>query len=300
MTSFAPNAVGPRNLLVREPRPGEFARVAYLFGKACLRNGARFIVAERTHPVARFVGAASWWVEGGYGRFQLGCPPGSTQAEAALVLVEQVLAAARERGVESVQYAELLPDGHAWLEVLQAQGFERLRSERSFILAYRDGWTRVMRLYEKHQAQVPLNWRSDPIRKHSPEVILDLIAPHRLLPPDEVRYYWRDDTPGGFDLDMSCILFDQARPFGAFLARRPADVLYVDVQVVEEPNRRLRSLADLCLMYQVIQPMPPDGPVRWVQFRSGEVEHGQTANFALRTRGRELPPRHVLARQLHG
>jgi len=298
MTSSTSGEPGTRDIVVREPRPDELARVAYLFRNARLRAGSRLIAAERTHPLRRFIGAAAWWAEGALGWFQLACLPGSAQTAAALVLIEWLLAAAHESGLESVQYADLLPDGHVWLQVLKAQGFERLRSERSFEIAARDAWTRIKRLYTRHQAEMPQHWRTEPIREHRPEVVLELIAPHRLLPPEELRAWWQVNAADGFDLEMSCILFDGERPFGAMLARRPADVLYVEVQVVNEPNRRLRSLADLLLVYHVVRRVQAEGPIRWVKFRSGQTEHRQTANFALRMGGRELLRLHVLAKQL--
>jgi len=193
---------------------------------------------------------------------------------------------------------DLIPADLEWAEVLREQGFERLRSERSFEVAYRDAWLRVMRLHQKHQAGIPAKWRTEPIRQHSPELILDVIAPHRLLPPAEVRQYWQGNATAGFDLDMSCILFDGQRPFGAFLARRWNDLIYIDVQVVQESNPRLRSLGDLCLLYHDAQRVGPEGPIHRIQFRSGETEHRQTANLALRMGGRELPPRHVFAKKL--
>ncbi len=288
----------PPDVTVREPRPEEFARVAYLFRNTRLHPGSRFIVAERTRPLPRFLGAVAWSVEGVLPRFQLACLPGSAQTETAALLVQRVLNLARDAGWESVQYADLLSDGHPWLKILQAQGFEHLRSERSFEVAYADAWTRVMGLFEKHKARVPANWRTASIREHQPETILDLIAPFRLLPAEEVRHYWRNTTPGGFDLDMSCILFAGERPFGAFLTRRLSDVLYVDVQVVVEENPRLRSLADVCQLHHGASLVTPGGPIRWIQLRSGQTEHRQTANLALRMGGRELPSQHVLGRRL--
>jgi hypothetical protein len=77
-----------------------------------------------------------------------------------------------------------------------------------------------------------------------------------------------------------------------------ADLLYIDVQVVREANPRLRSLGDLCLLYHDAQRVNPDGPIRRIQFRSGETEHRQTANLALRMGGRELSRRHVFAKKL--
>jgi hypothetical protein len=300
MADPAPEGVGKTDIAVREPKPEEFARVAYLFRNTRLHSGSRFIAAERTQPVHRFLGAAAWWGEGDSGRFQLACLPGAAQGDAAADPVQRVLAVTREAGLKSAQYADLLPEGHVWLAVLQAQGFERLRCERSFEVAYEDAWTRVMRLYERHKAHVPANWKSASIREHPPEAIQDLIAPYRLLPAETVRHYWRDTTPGGFDLDMSCILFSDSSPFGAFLARRLSDVLYVDVQVVDEPNPRLRSLADVCQLYHSARLVAPGGPIRWIHLRSGEAEHRQTANLALRMGGRELPSQHVLGRRLEG
>jgi hypothetical protein len=300
MANPASECIGIHDFQVREPKPEEFARVTYLFRKVRLRPGSQFIVAERTSPVPRFLGSVAWWVEGNLAQFQLACLPGLAQRETAAVLVEHVLIVARQSGWECVQYADLLPDGHVLQTVLESQGFERFRSERSFEIAYGDAWTRVVRLYEKQRVRVPANWRSASIREHQPEAILDLIAPYRLLLLEEVRYYWRDTTLGGFDLDVSNILFAEGRPFGAFLARRLSDVLYVDVQVVAEPNPRLRSLADLCQLYHAARIVAPGGSIHSIHLRSGEAEHRQTANLALRMGGRELPSRHVFGRRLKG
>ena len=84
----------------------------------------------------------------------------------------------------------------------------------------------------------------------------------------------------------------------AFLARRLGDVLYIDVQVVEEPNPRLRSLAAVCQLHHGAQRVASGGPIRWIHFRSGQSEHRQTANLALRMGGRELATQHVFARRL--
>lgn len=289
---------GASDLAIREPAQAELDRVLYLFRQTPLVAEARLLVVARTRPIERFVAAAAWWPEGPIGRFQLACQPGATRAPVAGLLIEGLAECARRAGVETLHYADLLPDDHEWAQVLRGQRFERLRSERSFVVAYQDAWTRVIRLHEKHQSAIPSAWRTDPIAQHPPELILDLIAPHRLMPPAEVRNYWRADVAAGFDLDLSCILFDGERPFGAFLARRMGEVIYIDVQVVRQSNPRLRSLGDLCLLYHDAQRVGPDGPIRWIQFRSGETEHRQTANLALRMGGRELAPRHLYARKL--
>jgi hypothetical protein len=286
------------DLAVREPAQAELERVLYLLGKTPLWVEARLLAAVRTRPIERFVGAAAWWPEGTIARFQLACQPGTARAAVAGSLIERLADYGRRAGMEALHYADLLPTDHEWAEVLRGHGFERLRSERCFEVPVRNLWTRVTQLHQKHEADIPATWRTDPIRLHPPEVILELIAPHRLLPPLEVRRAWQANTASGFDLDLSCILFDRERAFGTLLLRRIGDLLCVDVQVVHEPNPRLRSLGDLCLIYHDTLRVAPEGPIRRIQFRSGATEHRQTANLALRTGGRELPPRHVFGRSL--
>ncbi len=255
-------------------------------------------MAEKARPIPRFLAAAAWYGDGVTARFQLACLPGAINSGAPGKLIENVVSAAQESGLESIQYAELVPEGHVWMPVLQFHGFERLRSERAFETEGRSTWTRINRLFQRHQSAIPPTWHTDPIRDHAPETILALIAPHRLLPPEEIRHCWEAGAVDGFDLEMSCVLFDGQRPFGAFLTRRLGDILFVDVQVILEPNPRLRSLADLCLVYHVVRRVGPDGPIHWVRFRSGEMEHRQTANLALRMGGREVGRMHVFARRL--
>jgi hypothetical protein len=179
-----------------------------------------------------------------------------------------------------------------------------LRSERSFEIAYEDAWARILQLHQKHGSRIPAAWIVRPIRDIPPETALEVIGSHRLLTPGEVHAFWRKNSSGGFTLDLSCVLFDGERPFGAFLARRLGDVYYVDVQVVQEKKPILRSLGDLFMMYRMFnlhqdaQRAGTDVPIRWLRFRSGEIEHRQTANLAIRMGGRELPPSHVLAKAL--
>ncbi len=289
----------PAELVIRPPTQAELSRALHLFRNLRLREGSRLFVAERTHPLSRFIAAAAWWPEGGIGRFQLTCLPGLPQTDSLAPLVDAVAGAARQAGLTAIHYADLLPDAHPWFGFLQQFGFERVRSERCFETASRPTWTRINSLYERHRAAIPPGWRTAPICGHPPEVILELIAPHRLLPPDEVRHCWQTAASSAFHPELSCVLFDRDRPFGAFLARFPADVLFVDVQVVVEPNPRLRSLGDLCLVYHVVRQVQPDGPIHWIRFRSGEMEHRQTANLALRMGGRELGRMHVLGKMLN-
>lgn len=289
---------GPSDLAIREPAQAELERVLYLFHRTPLCAEARLLAAVRSRPIERFVAAAAWWPEGPIARFQLACQPGVTRTAVVGPLIERLAECARRAGLDALHYADLLPVDHEWAEVLRAQGFERLRSERYFEVAVPNLWSRITQLYQKHEREIPAGWRTDPIRLHPPEAILDLIAPHRLLPPPEVLRAWQPNTISGFDLDLSCILFDRERAFGTLLLRHVGDLLYVDVQVVQESNPRLRSLGDICLIYHDAVRVAPDGPIRRIQFRSGETEHRQTANLALRSGGREMPPRHVFARKL--
>jgi len=214
------------------------------------------------------------------------------------VLLSHVEVAARSAEMKALESADVLSEADEWMWILRGEGFEGVRSERLFEVAYRDAWMRVMQLHKKHQKQIPSSWRTEPIRRYAPETVLELIAPHRLMPPAEVRTYWCANSAPSFDPDLSCILFDGQRPFGAFLLRRMGDLLYIDVQVVREANSRLRSLGDLCLLYHDAQRAAPGGAIQRIQFRSGATEHQQTANLALRMGGRELSRRHVFGKQL--
>jgi len=298
MTPFQSSNAGLADSALGEPAPAEVGRVLHLFRNAPLSPEARLLALQRSQPIPRFIAAAAWWPEGTNARFQLACQPGIARAAVAGLLLDGLADAARKAGVATLQYANLLTDGDEWFGLLRARGFACRHSERSFEVAYRDAWQRVMQLYQKHRSRIPAGWRTEAIRALPPEAALALIAPHRLMPPAEIRHYWRADAQAGFELDLSCVLFDGERPFGALLTRRVGDGCYVDVQVVLEANPRLRSLGDLLLLYHGIQRLDPGGPVRWLWFRSGQTEHRQTANFALRMGGRELARAHLLARPL--
>ena len=295
MTASQMSNAGTPDLALREPAPKEVERVLHLFRNVPLSSEARLTAVVRSRPVERFIAAAAWWPEGTVGRFQLACQPGVTRGLVAGLLIDRLAQCARRAGMETIQCANLLTDDNEWFGILRSHGFECLHSERSFEVSYRDAWMRVMQLHQKHRAQIPAGWRTDPIRAHPPETALDLIAPHRLMPPAEVRNYWQASSQFGFDLDLSCILFDGERPFGAFLTRRMGEGLCIDVQVVRETNPRLRSLGDLFMLYHDAQRVPADGPIRWIWFRSGQTEHRQTANLALRMGGRELARCHLMA-----
>ncbi|MGO8698405.1 MAG: hypothetical protein ACLQVY_11880 [Limisphaerales bacterium] len=295
---------GPEAPSIREPAPAEVERVLHLFGDARLSPEARLLAAARSRPIERFIAAAAWWPVGKVGLFQIACLPGVDRTAVAGLLIDRLGEGARRAGLATLQYALLLHDDNEWFDILRERRFECLRSERSFEVAYPDAWTRIMRLHQKHGARIPAAWQARPIRDLPPEIALEIIGSHRLLTPAEVRAFWRKNSPGGFTLDLSCVLFDGDRPFGAFLARRMGDVYYVDVQVVQETNPILRSLGDLFMMYRMLilhdaaQRSGADVPIRWLRFRSGEIEHRQTANLALRMGGRELPPYHVMAKSL--
>jgi len=291
-------SVGTPDLAIREPYPAEVERVLHLFRNVPLSPEARLIAAARSRPIERFIAALAWWPEGTAGRFQLACQPGVTRSVVAESLIDRLAECARRAGMETIQWANLLAEDNEWFGILRNRGFECLHSERSFEVSYRDAWMRVMQLHQKHGAQIPAGWRTDPIRAHPPETALDLIAPHRLMPPAEIRDYWQVNFPFGFDLDLSCILFDGERPFGTFLTRRMGEGLCIDVQVVRETNPRLRSLGDLLMLYHDAQRVAADGPIRWIWFRSGQIEHRQTANLARRMGGRELARCHLMAKAL--
>jgi len=145
----------------------------------------------------------------------------------------------------------------------------------------------------------PPAWRTDSIRHHRPEAILNFIEPYHLMPADELHDRWRDDCPYGFELDLSAILFDGARPVGTFLMRRKLDVLCVDVRVVQTGNRLLNSLGNVALLrHTAVTYGSARRDINRLQFRGGEMEHPETANLAMRMGGNELPPRHTFARSL--
>jgi hypothetical protein len=289
---------------VSEPAPAEVERVLHLFGNVRLHPQARLLAAARSRPIFRFIAAAAWWPMEKAALFQIACRSGVDRTAVAGLLIDKLGECARLAGLEKIQHSLLLPDDNEWSGILRKHGFESVRSERSFEIAYQDAWTRIMAVHQKHGARIPVAWQTRPIRDLSPEIALEVIGSHRLLTPAEVRAFWRENSPGGFTLDLSCVLFDGDRPFGAFLARRMGDVYYVDVQVVQEKNPILRSLADLFMMCRMLilhdaaVRAGADVPIRCLKLRSGEIEHRQTANLALRMGGRELPPYHVMAKAL--
>jgi hypothetical protein len=304
MSASQTSNAGPPDLAIREPAPAEVERVLYLFHNVPLTPDARLLAAVRSRPVERFVAAAAWWSEGTVGRFQLACQPGVARAAVAGLLIDGLAERARRARMGSIQCANLHTDDNEWFGILRGQGFECLHSERSFEVPLQDAWARVAQLYERHQSRIPAGWRMESIRAYPPETALELIASHRLMPPAELRSYWRAGSQFGFDFDLSCLLLDGERPFGAFLARRMGQGIYIDVQVIREPNSRLRSLGDLFMLhrmfvlYHEMLRIAAGRPIRWLWFRSGATEHRQTANLAFRLGGRELSRCHLLAKAL--
>ena len=287
------------DLILREPRPEEAGRIGHLFRHVPLPGTAQVVAAARSHPLERFVGAAACWLEGSIVRFRLVCQPGVPRAEIACRLIRRIEESARRGGAGAVHYAEALADDNEWCAPLSECGFERLHSERFFEVPGLEAWTRVMEVFEKYKAMIPSGWRTESIRSHPPELALDLISEHRLMPPAEVRSCWREDSAAAFDLDLSCLLLDGTRPIGALLTRRVQDALCVDVRVVRVANPRLRALGNACLLHHVASRCDPyHGPLHWLRFRAGEIEHRETANLAFRMKGRELPPRHVFGKNL--
>ena len=292
------NAPLPSDLAIRTPTSAEVARASYLFRGVRLTPQAQFFVAVRSRPVERFVAAAAWWCAGKIACFQLASQPGIARAETCALLIEAVAECARAAGMETVQYGESLAEGNEWIGLLQDRGFTWLRSERFFEVAVAPSWKRSMETYEKHHARIPTTWRTEAIREHAPETIFDLIAPFRLMPPAELRDYWRPDAVAGFDLDLSSILFDGGHPFGTLLARRAPDSLYIDIRVVSHENQLLRALGNVLLFRHMALQREQNQRIQWLKFRGGAVEHPETANLARRMEGREMPPRHVYFRTL--
>jgi hypothetical protein len=292
------NAPPASDLDIRSPTGAEVARATYLFRGTRLRPQAQFLVAVRSLPVERFVAAATWWCAGKIACFQFACQPGIAPAETCALLIKAVAERARAAGMETIQYGESLPESSEWIKFLQDHGFALLRSERFFEVAVAPSWKRTMETYEKYQARIPDTWRTDAIRKHVPETVFDLIAPFRLMPPAELRDYWRPDAAAGFDLDLSSILFENGRPFGTLLARRSPDSLYIDIRVVSHENQLFRALGNVLLFRHMALQREQNQRIQWLKFRGGAAEHPETANLARRMEGREMPPRHVYSRTL--
>jgi hypothetical protein len=281
---------------IRAPAASEPARVQYLFRHVSVPARAQLFVAVKMLPVERFVGAVAGWLEADFCRIQLVCLPGTERETVARLLIAEAAARARSAGVSRLLYADLLPDDHEQSALLRANGFEVLRSERAFSVDAREAEERTAQMMNRHRASIPASWSAEPIRRHQPEVILDLIAPFRLMPPAEICHYWRPNVKRCFDPDFSSILFDGRQALGTLLARRTGDVISYDVRVVSHPSARMRGLVNLCLFYHNLKAYDRSNPVRWLQFRGGEFEHRETANLAFRLHGVELPPRRLFAR----
>lgn len=292
------NESNPPDLVIRPPAPAEVPRAIYLFGNQPPRPQARMLAAVRRQPVERFVAAAAWWPEGNAGCFQLASLAGTFRKDACVRLIEQTGEQARLAGMKTLQYGDLLASDSEWMTLLLGLGFKSLRSERFFEMAVEQSWARTMAAYEKHKTRIPPDWKTESIRRHGPETVMDLIAGYRLMPPAEVAACWRADLTLGFDPDMSSILFERDRPIGVLLARRKQDSLYVDIRVVAVKNQLLRALGNVLLFRHMAVQRQTNADIRLLKFRGGAAEHRETANLAMRMQGRELPPRHVLAKSL--
>jgi hypothetical protein len=286
------------DLIVREPDVAELARVAYFFRNHMLLPQAHILMALRCRPVERFVAAAAWWTEGAVVRFQLLCLPGAGHPEIFASLINRVTESARRAGGQRLHYADVLTEDDATADHLKRNGFTPLGKNRFFEARYADAWKRVMHLFEKCRPDLPPDWRTEPIRNHQPEIILDLVGSHRLMSATELHYYWQMNSFGGLELDASSILFDGAQPIGTMLVRTGQGTFYIDVRVVHVENRRLRSLGNLLLFQHGTARWPPGGQFQRLQFHGGEAEHRETANLAIRMGGRELPSRYIFAKPL--
>lgn len=286
------------DLIVREPSAAEMARVAYFFRNHMLLPHAHILMALRCRPVERFVAAGAWWTEGSVVRFQLVCLPGVAQPEVFALLINRVTESARLAGGQRLHYADALTEDDPTAAHLKNNGFTPLERNRFFEVNYEDAGRRVAHLFEKFRPDIPPAWRTEPIRNHSPEIIMSLMGNHRLMPATELHYYWQMNSPGGLDLDASSILFDGAQPIGTMVLRAGQETLYIDIRVVRVENRRLRSLGNLLIFHHGTTRRHPGGQFHRLQFHGGEAEHRETANLAIRMGGRELPSRYIFAKIL--
>ena len=289
----------PSGLFIRQPSPAEISRAMHLFRNSRLPPEARILVAVKTHPIERFVAATAWWLLGQTLCFRLAIPGGTAiRTEASKLLIDKMSEHGRDLQLNTTQYADLLPDDNEWLQILKENGFTQLRSERFFEVPLELAWARAMEFFEKYKTRIPSNLRTEPIRHHPPETILELIAPYRLMPPPELRNYWRPDSAFGFDLNLSSILFHGERPLGILLVRKVRDALCVDVRVVQTEHQLLRAMGNVLLFYHMAAQREANRDLSRLEFRGGEIEHRETANLAFRMGGHELPPRHVFSKIL--
>lgn len=287
------------DLFVRQPVTAEIGRAMHLFRNSRLPPEARMFVVVKTRPIERFVAAAAWWPLGQALCFRLAIPGGKAMRIAASKsLIDKLSECGRALHLDTLQYADLLANGNEWVEILKGNGFTQLRSERFFEGSIEQAWARAMEFYEKYKARIPSSLRTESIRQHAPETILELVAPFRLMPPSELRNYWRADCPFGFDLNLSSILFEGERPLGILLVRKVRDALCVDVRVVRTEHALLRALGNILLFYHMAAQRDANKELIRLEFRGGEIEHRETANLAVRMGGHELPPRNVFSKIL--
>ncbi len=287
------------NLTIRPPHASEISRALRFFSGEYVKADAQVLVAVKTTPVERFLGALAGWVEGEVGRFHLECLPGSARKQTAAALIEEAERTARTSGLRKLVYGKLLAKGDEPDGLLCENGFEILRSERFFKLEVSGAKNRVDELLGRHGRRIPTTWHTEAIRHQSPDRVRELIAPFCLMTPEELISCWQRGERGGFDPDLSRVLIENENVFGTFLGRRVGELFCVDVRVVNHPKSVLRALANLCLFHHsLVTNSALPNPVRWLQFRGGEQEHKETANLAMRMGGTELPPRYVWAKSL--
>jgi hypothetical protein len=285
-------------VVVREPSPDETPRALYLFKQLLPPGEAQLFVAVRTQPISRLAGAGAVWLQGKMAFFRIVCQPGVSRSLIASLLIGQLERWGVNHGAELIRCADLLPDENEWRQFFQERGFQTLRSERFFQVSYNSAHDRAMALAHKCQNHIPKTWRTEAIRRHVPETVAHLITQHRLLPVSELRQYWRADVPFGFDMDASCVLFDNDEVIGTLLIRRGFNAFALDVRVVACQNAYLRALGNIGLFHHVAKLVNRGGPIQWLEFRGGEIEHVETANLAIRMGGREMPERKVWGKKL--
>jgi hypothetical protein len=183
------------DLIVRESSPDELPRALYLFQHHGPPNDARLFVAIRTRPVPRLAAAGAIWLQGKTAFFRTVCQPGISRSTIANPLIAQLENWAQNNGADTIRFADLLTDDDEWGSVLRNREYYAIRSERFFQVAFDSAHRRVTILTKKCQADIPKAWRTEAIRKFQPEILINLITGHRLLPVTELRQYWRADTP---------------------------------------------------------------------------------------------------------
>lgn len=286
----------------RLAEPEEIPRVRYLFASAPKQPPphAELRVVTRSRPVERIVAALAWWNEGGVVKFLIAHPPGIGTREGARELVPPLEADPRLAG-RQLEHGCLLAEDDELAGYLAERGYEARHTERVYEAPAAAVRERVEDMLSRYRAEIPCDWRTEPIRAHPPDVVWPLLAPYRLIDPDGLREAWSASGDQGYDPEFSCILFERGSPLGALLVRANAVCLAVDVRVVKPIAPRLRALANMTLFDHIARlATPGETTLRVLAFRARELDHGETSNLAKRMGGREVAVRHIHTRPGQG